>query len=310
MTKRKIALLAAIGVLATTFALQLALSGPTGAKTLAVKEAPDGVTVRKADASGALASGLPDVTLARDDSGWTVGTKGYAAEVSTVESMVDSVANLKVLGTVSRNLSAADEDRYGLADGSALEITLTKAGKTLRTLKVGKASPTAQQSYVTVDGKGEVYLVSGNLAEDFGKAEGDLRDKNVYALAADTLIGVAVSGSDSFSLAKTGNPATWSLPATPGAASATELDADKTASWVSSLASLRASKYLSDDAARPASALATVTMDFGSKKVSVSVLEKRPDGEYTCTSSENPSPFTLSSYVAEKYLKKLADIAK
>ncbi len=305
MKTRKILLLSTIAVLAVVYALQLALSGPTGAKTLALKESPDSVTVRKAGAAGGS-----DVKLGKDGSGWTVGSKAYRADGSTVDSLVDSVANLKVLGTVSRGLSPADEDRYGLADGTALELSLSKGGKVLRTLRVGKASPTGQQSYVTVDGSKEVLLVSGNLAEGFGKAEGDLRDKNVYAFEADTLLGVAVSGSESWSLAKSGSPAAWTLA--PGAtpAPAGELDPEKAASWASSLANLRASKYLDDGSPLPPAPLATVSLDFGAKKASVSILEKRADGEYLCVSSESPSPFTLAAYTAEKYLKKLSDLEK
>lgn len=301
MKTRKIILLSAIGLLAAAFVLQLALAGSGGAKTLSLKESPDGLTVRQ--------TGSAEVTLAKNGSLWTVGAKAYKADSSVVDSLADSVANLKVLGSVSGGLSAADEDRYGLGEGSALEVTLSHGGKTLRTLRVGKASPTGQQTYVTLDDKKEVLLVSGNLAENFGKTEGDLRDKNVYTLASDTLLGVAVSGQEAYSLAKSGSPAAWTL-ASGGSSPASELDGDKTAAWISSLSSLRASKYLSDDTVLPPSALQTVSLDFGTQKATVSILEKRPDGEYLCVSSESPSPFTLTGYGAEKYLKKLSDLVK
>lgn len=325
MKTRKIILLSAIGALAVIYTLQLAHSGASGAKVLSLKEEADTVTVRSIGAStGAGGDGSAAVLLQKSDTVWTVGSKAYKADSAVVDSLVESVAKLKVLGSVSGGGGLGDDDRYGLAEGSALEITLSKGGKTLRTVRVGKASPTGQQTYVTVDGKKEVLLVSGNLAENFGKTEGDLRNKDVYTFAADTLLGLTVSGPGTYSLIKSGTPGVWSLApeakvaaganGAPGSAGesapALELDQEKTGAWVSSLANLRASTFLEDSTPLPASALASVSMDFGVKKVTVSIFEKRPDGEYTCASSESPSPFTVSGYVAEKYLKKLADLAK
>ncbi len=306
MKTRKIILLSAIGVLALTHALQLALAGPTGAKTLSLKDGPDSVTIRKTGADAATAA----VLLKKADAAWTVGERSYRADSAAVDSLVDSVANLKVLGSVSGGSNPGDEDRYGLADGTALAVTLSKGGKELRTVRVGKASPTGQQTYVTVDGKKEVLLVSGNLAENFGKSEGELRDRDIYSQASDSLLGLTVSGAGNFSLTRAGSPPVWSVaPGASGTAAAAELDQDKTAAWVSSLANLRASKFLDDATPLPVSPLASVSLDFGPKKATVSIYEKQADGEYLCASSETPSPFTLPGYIAEKYLKKLSDIS-
>lgn len=298
MTARKIVLLSSIAVLSAILALQILLGGPAAAKTLTLKESPDGIKI--------TAPSGTEVLLSKRNDRWTVGTASYPADPGLISSLAESLSNLKVLGTVS---ASGAEERFGLDEASALSVELTAGGKTLRKLKVGKASPTGQQSYATVDGAKEVVLVSGNLGESLGKGEGDFRDKNVYAFGADTLIGVSVQGDESYSLVKAGDPAVWKA-VTPSGGADTEMDAEKAGSWVSSLASLRAQSFLSDDLTVPATALAAVNLDFGSRKVRVEVLEKRGDSEYLMRCSESPSPFTVSSYTAEKYLKKLSELAK
>ena len=201
----------------------------------------------------------------------------------------------------------AVDERYEIDKANAIVVKAYKGNELVRTLTIGKASSTGSQSYVTLDDKKDIYLVSGTLRDTFKKDVAALRSKSVYTVDSSDLTAVSESmGSTVLSIVKSGDPAAWT--ASGGAAS---VDAEKAASWAASLATLNADSWLDDDFVLPPVSESVTVITAGGKAITVSVY-KEGDGEevkYYGTCSETPYKFSLSRYSAGKYLKTAADIS-
>lgn len=298
MSKRKIILLTACVLLLGIYIAQLASSLRSSVKNKTLGADPDKLTIENA---GTL------IELAKSDDGWTVGERRYKADINTIDGLVNAVKNIRVLDTVAQAGSDAVDERYEIDKANAIVVKAYKGNELVRTLTIGKASSTGSQSYLTLDGKKDIYLVSGTLRDTFKKDVAALRSKSVYTVDSNDLTAVSESmGSTVLSIVKSGDPAAW--VAAGGAAS---VDAEKAASWAASLAVLNADSWLDDDFILPAANESVTVITAGDKAITVSVY-KEGDGEeakYYGTCSETPYKFSLSRYSAGKYLKTAADMA-
>ncbi|MGI5093087.1 DUF4340 domain-containing protein [Treponema socranskii] len=298
MSKRKIILLTACVLLLGIYIAQLASSLRSSVKNKTLGADPDKLTIENASAV---------IELAKSDDGWTVGERRYKADTNTVDALVNAVKNIRVLDTVAQAGSDAVDERYEIDKTNAIVVKAYKGNELVRTLTIGKTSSTGSQSYLTLDGKKDIYLVSGTLRDTFKKDVAALRSKSVYAVDTSDLTAVSESmGSTVLSIVKSGDPAAWA--AAGGAAS---VDAEKAASWAASLTRLNADSWLDDDFVLPPVSESVTVITAGGKAITVSVY-KEGDGEeakYYGTCSETPYKFALSLYSAGKYLKTAADIS-
>ena len=298
MSKRKIILLTACVLLLGIYIAQLASSLRSSVKNKTLGADPDKLTIENA---GTL------IELAKSDDGWTIGEKRYKADTNTIDGLVNAVKNIRVLNTVAQAESDAVDERYEIDKANAIVVKAYKGNELVRTLTIGKASSTGSQSYVTLDDKKDIYLVSGTLHDTFKKDVAALRSKSVYTVDSSDLTAVSESmGSTVLSIVKSGDPAAWT--ATGGAAN---VDAEKAASWAASLATLNADSWLDDDFVLPAASESVTVITAGGNAITVSVY-KEGDGDeakYYGTCSETPYKFSLSRYSAGKYLKTAADIS-
>ncbi len=294
---RKAALCAAIAVLAAVYALQLVLGAPDTVKVESLAGTPDAIEITR--------PGMAALRLTASGDKWLIGDKDYPADGARVEAMTKALGTIKILGRVSGD---AESGEYGLGEAERLLVTAWKDGKKIRSLTVGKNAVTAQQSYVQLDDGSDVLLVSGALKGVFDRDADSLRDKTIWTLTADALSRVSVSGGKSWAIEKSGEPPVWGLAA--GSSVTGELDAEKAASWVSGLLSVKASGFVPGDGDIPASTLGKTVLTAGGKEYWIAVHEKGEDGRYLCSSSESPYAFYLSAASAEKFLKPAGDLLK
>ncbi len=302
ITKRKTALLASVAVLACVYALQLALSRPESVRNLAAESAIDSIEITGPDASRTV--------LAKAGDAWTVGERRYPADASRVEAMLSLLNPVKILGTVA---SDASRGEYGLEEGSAVSVTALSGGKKIREVLVGKGAVNSMQTYARVDGAQSVSLLSGDYRGAFGLPADELRSRDVWSLDAQSVTRVSSERpSLAFALERTGEPPVWALAADSQRASgaARAVDAEKANAWVNGLLAVKAQSFAREDAALPASALCTITIQAGGATHWLRLHEKGADGTYLCSASGTASPFYLSSWTAEKLLKTLADLGK
>ena len=298
MSKRKIILLTACVLLLGIYIAQLASSLRSSIKNKTLGADPDKLTIENASTL---------IELAKSDDGWTVGERRYKADTNGADALVDAVKNIRVLDTVAQAGNDAVDERYEIDKANAIVVKAYKGNELVRTLTIGKTSSTGSQSYLTLDDKKDIYLVSGTLHDTFKKDVAALRSKSVYTVDSSDLTAVSEStGSTVLSIVKSGDPAAWT--ASGGAAS---VDAEKAASWAASLAALNADSWLDDDFVLPDASESVTVITAGGKAITVSVY-KEGDGEeakYYGTCSETPYKFALSRYSAGKYLKTAADIS-
>ena len=184
MSKRKIILLTACVLLLGIYIAQLASSLRSSVKNKTLGADPDKLTIENASAV---------IELAKSDDGWTVGERRYKADTNTVDALVNAVKNIRVLDTVAQAGSDAVDERYEIDKTNAIVVKAYKGNELVRTLTIGKTSSTGSQSYLTLDGKKDIYLVSGTLRDTFKKDVAALRSKVVYAVDTSDLTAVSES---------------------------------------------------------------------------------------------------------------------
>ncbi len=285
---RKIVLLALIPVLLCIYILQVVSGNRNTVKYLTLEEEADTVLITKGDGT--------EIKVFKEGESWFAGDKKYPVDESTAKTLVSEISSIKILETVSS--SAADKARYGLDDAAAVTAALYKDGKLLRTVGVGKASPTAQQTYITVDGGKDIYLSSGAITSDFAKSMDDIRSKKVYSLdIAKVTAATATTPADgAVSVFRNSEDNSWLGG-----------DSSKVSSWISNITSLNVQSWAPENTVLPSEAAGSVTLTAEGKYIDVTVYATDDESKYLCTCSETPYPFYLSSYSAEKYIKTAAD---
>ena len=260
-----------------------------------------------AQLASSLRSSVKNKTLGADPDKLTIENASAVIELAKSDALVNAVKNIRVLDTFAQAGSDAVDERYEIDKTNAIVVKAYKGNELVRTLTIGKASSTGSQSYLTLDGKKDIYLVSGTLRDTFKKDVAALRSKSVYAVDTSDLTAVSESmGSTVLSIVKSGDPAAW-----VAAGGAANVDAEKAASWAASLTRLNADSWLDYDFVLPPASESVTVITAGGKAITVSVY-KEGDGEeakYYGTCSETPYKFSLSRYSAGKYLKTAADIS-
>ena len=300
---RKTILLALAAVLLCVYIVQLVQAGRSPIKEFALKEEAAELTIESA--------ALGTVTLTKSGDGWTIGDKAYPADSGAMSALADAVQSVRTLGTVSRSSSEETAQRFGLDAGNAITVTAKKDGKALRTLTVGKAASTGDQTYVRIDGKSDIYMASGTLRDTFGKSGDDLRDKHIYSFNANDVTAVRVAadtgdftatkafGSDGavWALADGSGDAAASGTGAADAASAADgssdgaaadgssaaaipadigssnADSSKIASWITQVSSLDAQRFADDGAALPETVLGSIELTAGTSRATVTVAK-------------------------------------
>ncbi len=110
---------------------------------------------------------------------WVLGKKYYLADKDKVQSIIESIADLKISTLISKS---QNYDRYQLNSKEGLKITAWSNEKKLRSFTVGKTSSNYRSTYVKLDQDPNIYLAHKNLGSIFDKKEAQLRDKEVFSL--------------------------------------------------------------------------------------------------------------------------------
>lgn len=303
MNTRKTILLSAIAVLLCVYALQLISAKKSSIKNITLKNEPAVYTIQ--NSSGEVV--LTKETI-NGEATWITGSQKYKATQIYADNIKDNVMDIKVLDTVSHSDSEAALERYELGDG-AISVTATdNNGKVLRKMFIGKESTTGSQTYVKLDSGKDILLVSGSLKEIFGKSVEELRSKDIFRFEGKEVSKVSVDGA----------AGKWSVEAKDLSAEKPEwnitgisekLDDTKVTNWVNSLPYLSVENWGNTDKV-PDVKPTTVVLSKADKTVEISVYPVK-DGEniqYFGTCSETPYTFTLSKYMAEKFLKTPEDL--
>lgn len=299
--KSTIILSALCAVFLTVNVVQCVLANMSPVEMLSVDGNADKITV-----SGPGA----DLVLNKKDGEWFIGATDFKALPSTAELMEKSLKEIKVLDTPAKTGDEVVEERYDLNAGKYVIASVYEGDKLLRSVKIGKQSATGTQSYISIDDNGKIYLVQGDFKSIFVKTDKEVISKKIYSAENDDIVSVSVkSGKDSWGFDKIPSEGPEEIWAGKGSMSGTEVNSEKVSQWAVSLSYLDAEDFIDDDAVLPANAEAEVSVETADDVFVVSIYAYQSgENEYAARCNKNAHPFAVSKYVAEKFLKKAADL--
>ena len=163
------------------------------------------------------------------------------ADVQTAEAIVSALQYARIRSTVEEKPTPEDLHRFGL-DKPSVEVAASAQGVPPLTVRIGVENPYDSSAYLQREGDPKVYSVDGSTRSSVDKNTFDLRDRDVLAVRDLGVTHVEVHGRKH----------DWTLGRDPGQPYAflrpAKEDADTSAvsSWLSSLRTTKATKYLED----------------------------------------------------------------
>lgn len=299
MTRRKIALLASCAILLCIYIVQVALSSRNKTLTVSTDDsAADKITITRDGG---------DTVLSKESGDWVVGDKKYPASASSVDNMLSTLKSISVLEKVGK-IKKESEERYELDKSKAIGVTAFSEGKVLRKITIGKSAAASSQTYITLDDKDDICLVSGKMRDVFDKSVDDLRSRLIYKVDENKMNKVSVEYEGKvLSYKRDSSGVEWiPIEGTP------ECDSEKVSNWAKSLYSLSASNWMDSNFALPNESIAKALIEGEGEEVTVEIY-KEDNGEedkYYCKTSSSPYIASLSSYAALKYMKTASDFEK
>lgn len=187
-----------------------------------------------------LETGHGPVRLAKTDEEWRlVEPLNYPADATAVKTLVDAIANLDSVRTLSTGEVAPGD--YGL-DAPVLGVTLVDDQDRRFTLVVGDETPLGSNRAVKTGANEEIILVPGLFVATLDKPVDEWRSRDVIDLLEHDVESIEIeTAEDRISVRQLGER--WQLlePLVDLA------DPDQMRSLISELNALRASEFLSDD---------------------------------------------------------------
>lgn len=309
-------------VLLIVFVLQVSISGRTKISVLSVKKDIDTITIEKK-------SDL--VRLEKIDGKWKVSSNDdpqFLCDVAeySVNSIVDSITSLRLLGTVSSG-GASRVQRYGLDSDSKIYVNAYGKGKVLRSIAVGKNSSSGNKCYIQVDGKKSVVIADTSLHTIFDKTLPSLREKNLYNISSDSISSVSIKKSgvefeillslvemkdetESSGIQININPMTeWTVAKHPEGMEDAVLNQGAVGTWIADLASVDVSQWCEKDVTLPEKEPDIVAnIAVGGMMYSIDMYLDEQEDKYLCSTNRTKGLFYISKANAESIAKNLDDL--
>ena len=164
-----------------------------------------------------------------------------AADVQVAEGIVSALQYARVRSTVEEKPTPEDLHRFGL-DKPSLEVVASAQGVPPLTVRIGVENPYDSSAYLQIERDPKVYSVDGSTRSSMDKGTFDLRDRDVLAVRDLGVTRIEVHGKKH----------DWAVGRDPGQPYAflrpgkEDADTPAISSWLSSLRSTKATKYLED----------------------------------------------------------------
>ena len=306
MTKRKLVLIIADALLLAVCIIQCALRVTDSAKIFEMKDTPDMISI--AGEKGSF-------DILREGEGWVIGDKKYAANDSSIDSIIEAVSSIRALDKVGNASSESAKYRYDLTDAKKITVTAYKDGKVLRSLEIGKDATATSQGYITIDGGKDIYLASGSLRLSCNKSIDELRSKVIWQLEKNGINSVSISSADeskiwTVSRLGEGTDITWNI-----SGSEVDVDPEKAVEWFNSFASISTPVWHNEGDDLGGNKLLSAKIGYGFKDITITIFEipaETEDGKatYWGTCSETPYTFELAGYAVQKFQKEPEALGK
>lgn len=303
MKTRKLVLIIADVLLLAVCILQGVLKAHDGARYFEFDAEPDEYTIVTPGES---------IHLVKEGDDWFINDQRYKANAGVVDQYTEAINYIRALDKVG-TANEASLERYELLDGKKISVVVSKDGKQLRAVEIGKEATSGSQTYVTIDGGKDIYLAAGNLRESFDKTIETLRYRGVWNIDKNAVGSVMITPADGESWGVTrmgsGTDIAWNFTGAP--ADGIELDTKKASDWFDSVATIVTSSWYSDSTKAEdlgGNLIATAKVGYNFNTATISLYEipaVTEDGQtnYYGTSSETPYVFALAKYQVDKFTK-------
>jgi len=253
---------------------------------------------------------------------WKILPQEYPADSVKVKDMLDSIEKLTLTELAAEN---KDFQRYELNDEKKISVTAFKNDVQLRKFDIGKTSSTYRHTFVRIQDDTNIYYARNSIRSHFEQELKELRDKIVLAFEK-AEISTAVFTTHNLQFSKQMLPKETSEAEKTAEDAAVEPQPEET--WVltdgtkanqanldtviSAMADLRCDEYIEGTKKEELHDPIFIVTLKGNKDYTVSIFKKedKEDGKYPAISSGNQYPFMLSTYTAERIMKKQEELTE
>jgi len=162
----------------------------------------------------------------------------FFADSAKVDSNIDKLFTLRKFNKISSNIEKYSE--FGVADNQ-LKITLTGENKEV-VIFPGNQGSTYNSSLVRLLDDKSVYLVKGNLKQDWNQSVDSFRDKKIFQFTADNISMIKFSGIKNYKFERN-NENSWKSPQAPANKKVSE---ERFSKLLEDITSLEGNDYFND----------------------------------------------------------------
>ena len=262
------------------------------------------------------------ITLEGKDEKWRIMPQEYPADYDRVKDMLEVVEDLTLTELAAEK---KDYERYDLNDEKKIHVKAYKAGKVLREFDIGKTSSTYSHTFIRIEQDSRVYHAQESFRTTFERDIGELRDKKAMTFDKEEISKIVVAQKEeTIEFVKKIKPlpasteedkdkqkpqqpqekTIWELP------DGKEANTEEVDSLIGELSDLECDEYIEgQDKQDLKDPVYSVTLQ-GAKQYILQIFNKedKEDGKYPALSSENSYPFLLSTWKAERIMKKPEDL--
>ena len=130
------------------------------------------------------------VILKKKDNQWYLAPKGYLADSSKVDSMLDVFETLSLAALVSES---KDYQRYDLHPAKRITARAWQEDALMRDLNIGKAAPSFRHTFVKLADDSRVYHANDNFRAKFEQTPDSLRDRAVLSFKASDIQAIQIT---------------------------------------------------------------------------------------------------------------------
>lgn len=305
MKTRKLVLIIADVLLLAVCIVQCALSAKDTTKYFELKDTPDMIVIDTPEEKG--------ITVVCEDGNWFVGKDKFPANQKIVDEFLNAVTSIRVLDKVGSTGNEAVLERYELNDVKKTVVTVSKNGKVVRTLNIGKEAVSDSQGYITVDGGKDIYLATGSLPYVFDVITNAIRSETVLDLNQTEISEVSIMPveGETWSLSRmgAGEDVVWNI-------SGADVDVDgvKAATWFGNVAKMTTRNWYEEKDIPEAEKIMTVKIVHSFKTTTMDFFAlPKEDGvpqAYYGRSSDVIYAFAVGSEYIETFKKNPEELAK
>lgn len=246
------------------------------------------------------------INFTKKEDAWLLTDKGYPADSSSVENMLNALKTLKLSALVSQK---GDLKRYELDDASRIFVKAMKGQEVIFEFTMGKTAPSFNHTFVMLADDKNIYHAAGSFRSSFDKAVADFRDKKVVEFKKESLkrLTIEKDGLSKTLVSKEEKKDNEEVSINWEAEDGTSVNGEVVSDLISAVSFLECDTYLEDsvkqalDTEPPLCRINLETDD----KIQLNLFSTDKEGSFKAVSSMNGYAFMLSTYTGKEIVSNI-----